>query len=80
MKQGEMWLLEPETSMRIGASDITFRGANGNEGFFLELTNNAGSEIRAMAQQAALLTVPYHNALVTGIKSPNADISAGDTT
>lgn len=75
MKQGEMWLLEPETSMRIGASDITFRGANGNEGFFLELTGNAGSEIRAMSQQAALLTVPYHNALVTGILSPNADTS-----
>jgi hypothetical protein len=75
MKQGEMWLLEPETSMRIGASDITFRGANGNEGFFLELTGNAGSEIRAMSQQAALLTVPYHNGLVTGITSPNQDTS-----
>lgn len=75
MKQGEMWLLEPETSMRIGASDITFRGANGNEGFFLELAGNAGSEIRAMSQQAALLTVPYHNGLVTGILSPNADTS-----
>jgi hypothetical protein len=80
MKQGEMWLLEPETCMRIGASDITFRGANGNEGFFLELTGSAGSEIRAMSQQAALLTVPYHNAIITGIKSPNADISAGDVT
>lgn len=75
MKQGEMWLLEPETSMRIGASDITFRGANGNEGFFLELTANAGSEIRAMSQQAALLTVPYHCGLVTNIQSPNADTS-----
>lgn len=75
MKQGEMWLLEPETSMRIGASDITFRGANGNEGFFLELTNAAGSEIRAMSQQAALLTVPYHNAILTGITSTNFDTS-----
>lgn len=75
MKQGEMWLLEPETSMRIGASDITFRGANGNEGFFLELTNNAGSEIRAMSQQAALLTNPWHNALLTGITSSNFDTS-----
>ena len=75
MKQGEMWLLEPETCMRIGASDITFRGANGNEGFFLELASSAGSEIRAMSQQAALLTVPYHNAIVTGILSPNADTS-----
>lgn len=75
MKQGEMWLLEPETAMRIGASDITFRGANGNEGFFLELAGNAGSEIRAMSQQAALLTVPCHNALVQGITSSNFDTS-----
>jgi hypothetical protein len=75
MKQGEMWLLEPETCMRIGASDITFRGANGNEGFFLELTGNAGSEIRAMSQQAALLTVPWHNAIITNIQSANADTS-----
>lgn len=75
MKQGEMWCLEPETCMRIGASDITFRGANGNEGFFLELTGNAGSEIRAMSQQAALLTNPWHNLLVTNIQSANADTS-----
>ena len=75
MKQGEVWLLEPETSIRIGASDITFRGANGNEGFFLELAGNAGSEVRAMSQQAALLTCPYHNGLIYGILSPNADTS-----
>jgi hypothetical protein len=80
MKQGEIWCLEPETCMRIGASDITFRGANGNEGFFLELTGNAGSEIRAMSQQAALLTNPWHNLLITDIKSANCDISQGDVT
>lgn len=78
MKQGEVWLLEPETAMRIGASDITFRGANGNEGFFLELTGNAGSEIRAMSQQAALLTVPWHNMLISNIKSAFNDKDAGD--
>ena len=78
MKQGEMWFLEPNTCMRIGASDITFRGANGNEGFFLELSGNAGSEIRAMSQQAALLTTPFHCGLVTGIRSANNDKDAGN--
>lgn len=80
MKQGEMWFLENETAVRVGASDITFRGANGNEGFFLELASNAGSEIRAMSQQGALLTVPWHCGLITGIKNTNGDISVGDLT
>lgn len=61
MKQGQIWVLLDDEAIRVGASDITFRGANGNEGFFLELTANAGSEIRAISQQAALLTCPYHN-------------------
>lgn len=78
MKQGEIWFLEPETSMRIGASDITFRGANGNEGFFLELTGAAGSEIRAMSQQAALLTVPYHCARAINVRSTNNDKDAAN--
>lgn len=75
MKQGEIWLLEPESNMRIGASDITYRGANGNEGFYLELPSNAGAEIRAISQQAALPTVPYHNAIISGITSTNFDTS-----
>jgi hypothetical protein len=78
MKQGQVWVLMDDEAIRVGASDITFRGANGNEGFFLELTNNAGSEIRAISQQAALLTCPYHNLLVTGItNSTYFDIAAG---
>lgn len=75
IKQGEMWFLEPSTAMRIGASDITFRGANGNEGFFLEIADKTGSEIRAMSQQAALLTVPWHCAIATNIASAGADTS-----
>ena len=73
MKQGQCWVLMDDEAVRVGASDITFRGANGNEGFFLELTNQAGSEIRAISQQAALLTCPYHNLILTGITSANFD-------
>jgi hypothetical protein len=77
MKQGQVWVLMDDEAVRVGASDITFRGANGNEGFFLELTNQAGSEIRAMSQQAALLTCPYHNLLIDGVTVTGRDIAAG---
>lgn len=73
MKQGQCWILMDDEAVRVGASDITFRGANGNEGFFLELTDKAGSEIRAISQQAALLQCPYHNLILTGITSANFD-------
>lgn len=76
MKQGDVWILMDDEAIRVGASDITFRGANGNEGFFLELTNNAGSEIRAISQQAALLTCPYHNLFLTGCTSATFDAPA----
>lgn len=76
MKQSECWILMDDEAIRVGASDITFRGANGNEGFFLELVNNAGSEIRAISQQAALLTCPYHNLRLFGITSANFDLPA----
>ncbi len=73
MKQDSIWILMDDEAVRVGASDITFRGANGNEGFFLELVNNAGSEIRAISQQAALLTCPYHNIRLFNITSANFD-------
>lgn len=76
MKQSDIWILMDEEAIRVGASDITFRGANGNEGFFLELTNNAGSEIRAISQQAALLTCPYHNLFLTNIAPAFPDTPA----
>lgn len=77
MKQTDVWILMDDEAIRVGASDITFRGANGNEGFFLELTGNAGSEIRAISQQAALLTCPYHNILLTNFAPAFPDQGAG---
>lgn len=79
-KQGLAFFLEPENTVRVGASDITFRGADGSEGFFLELANNAGSEIRCIAQQAPLIKVPYRSAIVTGIVNDGDDKSVGDVT
>jgi hypothetical protein len=75
MKQGVAYFIEPETSVRVGASDITMRGADGKGDIFLELPSNAGSEVRSLSQQAALLTVPYHNLIVQGIQNNGDDTS-----
>jgi hypothetical protein len=75
MKQGLMPCLEAENTVRVGASDITFRGADGNEGFFLELPNNAGSEIRCLSQQAPLIKLPWRSCIFTGIVNDNDDTS-----
>lgn len=73
-KQGEMWFLEPETAVRVGASDITFRGIDDGQ-ILLEIPDVAGSELRCMAQQAPLLKVPAHCAVAYGIANDNDDTS-----
>lgn len=75
MKQGMMFFLEPQMSVRVGASDINFRGADGRGELFLELPNNAGSELRVISQQAPLLLQPYRNAIATGITNTGDDTS-----
>jgi hypothetical protein len=75
MKQGAMFFLEPDMSVRVGASDINFRGADGRGELFLELPNNAGSELRCISQQAPLLLQPYRNAIATGITNTGDDTS-----
>lgn len=76
MKQGFAFFLENDGTIRIGAGDITYRGANGNEDFFLEMPNNAGSEIRNQQQQAPLLLNPYRNAILSGFVNNNDDVPA----
>jgi len=75
MKQGFMFFLEPGTTVRIGAADTTIRGSNGSEGFFLELPNNAGSEMRVTSQQAPFIRFPARCAIATGINNAGDDTS-----
>jgi len=79
MMQGFMFFLEPESCVRVGASDITFKGADGGN-IVLDRPDNAGAEVRALSQQAALLKNPFHNALAFNIKNTDDDVSAGDAT
>jgi hypothetical protein len=72
-KQGVAFFLEPGQTVRIGAADTTVRGAQGGEGFFLELPNNAGSEVRCTSQQAPFIRYPYRSAIVTNIVSAGQD-------
>lgn len=71
-KQGQAFFLDPTECVRVGASELTMRGAQGNN-IFLELPDKTGSELRAMMQNAVLLKVPAHNLLVTGIVPTGAD-------
>lgn len=76
-KQGVAFFLEPGQTVRIGAADTTVRGAQGGEGFFLELPNNAGSEVRCTSQQAPFIRYPYRTAIMTGIVSAGWDSNGG---
>ena len=55
---------------RVGTSPLTFRG-KGEEWFFTELANNAGSEIRCMANQSPFFDEPNKTFIVSGL-TPNA--------
>ena len=74
-KQGVAFFLEPGNTVRIGAADTTVRGAQGGEGFFLELPSNAGSEVRCTSQQAPFIRYPYRCAIATGIVNTGQDTS-----
>lgn len=73
MKQG-MWMAFGDGLVkRVGASDVTFRGDNGNDWFFLELPSNAGYQLRAISNQAPVIKIPYQCAIsadVNGASSP----------
>jgi hypothetical protein len=57
IKQGELLVIARGDAVRIGASEQRQEGVNG-EGLVLELANLSGTEMRAMAQFAPLLTRP----------------------
>jgi hypothetical protein len=53
--------------LRVGATDITFRRPGMDETIFRELTDNAGLELRAFADQAIMLQIPAHGVRYSGI-------------
>lgn len=57
VKQGEILVIARGEAVRIGAAEQRMEGVNG-EGLVLELQGQSGTEMRAMAQFAPLLTKP----------------------
>lgn len=59
VKEGECFLFPPKLLKRIGAMDISFKmPGRPQEEFFLELTNNAGYELRAYTDQTLFAEAP----------------------
>jgi hypothetical protein len=59
VKEGEAFLFPPKLLKRIGAMDISFKmPGRPQEEFFLELTNNAGYELRAYTDQTLFCEAP----------------------
>lgn len=59
VKEGECFLFAPKLLKRIGAMDISFKmPGRPQEEFFLELTNNAGYELRAYTDQTLFCEAP----------------------
>lgn len=81
-KQGEVMVINRGEAVRIGAaaadSDSAGQGAFG--GMALEIADASGTEVRAAAQFAPLLTTPFFSGIITGVKNTSDDISAGDST
>ena len=72
IKEGEGFILQPKRFSRFGATDVTFRrpqpeGAKLPESFFTELSDKAGYEIRAYANQCMFCSKPGSVLKFTGI-------------
>jgi len=69
MKQGIAMFFKTGTVKRVGSTDVTFRGDGPNDWFFLELPQNAGYQLRVMSNQAPVMEIPYHCAIISGISN-----------
>lgn len=68
-QQGFAWFLGKGVGKRVGATDLTFSLPGTNKWFYVELESSAGCQIRVYSNQAPILTIPYHCAIITGIQS-----------
>ncbi|MEK9722399.1 MAG: hypothetical protein VW405_02790 [Rhodospirillaceae bacterium] len=73
-QQGFAWVIGNGTGKRVGSTDLTFSLPGTNNRFHVELESTAGVQFRIFTNQAPILTVPYHCAIITNIQNN------GDTT
>lgn len=75
IKQGEILVIARGQAVRIGAAEERTDGIKG-DGLVLELQGKSGSEMRAMAQFAPILTIPYWSGRIFNFTSAGDDIPA----
>lgn len=68
VKEGDAFILPVKKVKRIGASDIRFQpfGGSAQDRFFLELSDNAGYELRSYTDQAIFVESPARTVKITG--------------
>lgn len=74
MKQSIAFFIANDVLKRVGATDLTFALPGTNKWFYKELENTAGSQIALYSNQAPVLEIPYHCAIISAI-SNNGDTS-----
>lgn len=67
VKEGYAYLLDMETFMRVGSSDVTFKRPGFDGEFFREQENAAGYELRLWSDQALFCNAPGRNTLISAI-------------
>lgn len=75
IKQGEILVIAEGEAVRIGAAEERTDGIKG-DGLVLELQGLSGTEMRAMAQFAPLLTTPFFSGRMFAFTSTGDDIPA----
>jgi len=67
VKEGYAYLLDMETFMRVGSSDVSFKRPGFDGEFFREQENSAGYELRLWSDQALFCNAPGRNTLINAI-------------
>jgi hypothetical protein len=67
VKESYAYIIDPDTMMRVGSSDLTFKRPGKGDEFFRDLENHAGYELRAYCDQALFCNAPGRNILITNI-------------
>lgn len=69
VKEGDAFIFPPKRLVRIGSIDVSFKmpGRTQQEDFFIELTGNAGYELRAYTDQALFCDSPAKLVKISGI-------------
>ena len=67
VKDGEAFIVPPDSLMRVGSVDLSFGVPGFDEQFFNLVNGYSAVELQCMADQAVFVERPAHCVLLTGI-------------